>query len=540
MATIKEVIEVSAKGIYQVGLNYLSLTTRDQSDARADRAYEEGSFDSLSGNDDPQSGTTAAGGFGYKSGGQKGKRDFSAMTHDQIINTVWSAYQSNGIAERAIEFRMAAILGRTTRPETPDEALQKILDQFWARNLDNNHNLKRFVIAHSLFGELILPVFVRQSDGRTLIGYIDQGDVEENGIIFHPENNLERWAVVLKEQDGERKCYRIIREDEGTIYQNTVIPPQYPGKLVTDNQATLEDWELKFLKEKGLTEYTGSCFYFDKNNLANQPRGYSDLLQSVDWMDANDEVLFSLAEREQFANYFSWLVKLTGAKPEQVKTRASELRTRPPMGKGEVNVHNENEEWTYVTSDLKQVASIATAQATKKQALEGTNQPETWHNEMDTSNRATAEKADNPTNRHLQHEQSDMVQWLLFMCRFVADQAEIAGFYKPKIDPETSEVDNKIIIQVPEIVKGDVVEISNAFIQAVNALVVAMLDLKVVTRDIAARVVNKIITEYGVEYNSAVVLDEIDEQKKQAELGTQVDINKFLSNAIKRNGASDE
>jgi len=467
MATIKEWTDRA--------LDYFGLTTVEQSDKRANRAYESGTFDSLSGNDDPQSGTIAAGGFGYKSQGQKGKRTFSAMTHDQIINTMWDIYQSSGIAERALEFRMASILGRDTKPETPDENLQIILDQFWKRNLTNNHNLKRFVIAHGLFGELILPVFVRESDGRVLLGYIDQGDVEEKGVIFHPQNNLERWAVLLKEQDGKKKCYRIIREDEGTVYQDTVLFPDHPDKLITWQQATLEDWEVEFLKEKGLTEYTGSCFYFDKNNLANQPRGYSDLLQSADWIDANDDVLFSLAEREQFANYFSWLVKLIGASPEEVKKRASELEVSPPMGKGQANVHNEGEEWTFVTSDLKQSASIATAQAVKKQALEGLNQPETWHNEMDTSNRATAEKADNPTNRHLQHEQADMVQWIVFILRFVADQAEIAGEYRPEDDNEiTYSKDNviKFFTDLPDlfdVIQTEAMELSNYLIEEIES-----------------------------------------------------------------------
>lgn len=528
MATIKEWTDKA--------LDYFGLTTITQSDSRANRAYESGHFD---GNDDPQSGTIAAGKFNYKAQGQKGKRDFSAMTHDQIISTVWNVYQSNGIAERAIEFRMAAILGRNTEPETPDKSLQEILDQFWERNLENNHNLKRFVIAHSLFGELILPVFVRESDGRVLLGYIDQGDLEEKGVIFHPENNLERWAVVLKEQDGERKCYRIIREDEGVVYQDEAIPPKHPDKLITHKQAILEDWEVKFLKEKRLTEYTGSCFYFDKNNLANQSRGYSDILRSVDWMDANDEVLFSLVEREQYANFFSWLVKLDNKDPGDVRKRASELKTSPPTGKGQINVFS-NEEWTYVSNDLKQPATIATAQATKKQALEGLNQPETWHNEMDTSNRATAERADNPTNRHLQHEQADMVQWIIFILKFVTDQAEIAGFYRPKVDPKTKKADNEITIKVPEIVKDDVVEISNAFTQTVNALLVAMLDLKVITRDIVSQVVSKIIAEYGVQYNPAEILEVIDSEVKEIAMQSQTDINQFLADTIERNGADSE
>lgn len=237
MATLKRTLEVIVKGSYQVGLNYLNLLTSDQAESKANRAYETGFFD---GNDDPQSGQIAAGGLGYRSQGQRGKRDFSKLTNSQIISSAWNSYQSNPIAERALEFRMSAILGRNTAPETDDKALQVILDQFWDRNLANNHNLKRFVIAHSLFGELILPAFVRESDGRVLLGYIDQDDVDENGVVFHPQNNLERWAVVLKQNsDGNRKVYRIIREDEGHVYQDesvpplhrTVVPPKFPEKL---------------------------------------------------------------------------------------------------------------------------------------------------------------------------------------------------------------------------------------------------------------------------------------------------------------------
>jgi len=507
-------------------LESAGLVSAQKAAAQINRAYESGVFD---GNDDPQSGTIAAGGFGYRGPGQRGKRDFTEMTHDQIINAVWSLYQSNGIVKRALDFNYSAILGRNTAPETPDENLQIILDQFWRRNLTNNHNLKRFVIAHSLFGELILPVFVRKSDGRVLLGYIDQGDVER--VVFHPQNNLERWAVVLKERDGKKKVYRIIREDEGMVYDDVALPPKYPGKLIIWQQATLEAWEHALLKVNGLTEYTGSTFYFDKNNLANQPRGFSDLLQSMDWLDVNDQVLFSLAEREELMNYFSWLVRLSGASPEQVKARTAELRKSPPMGKGQANVHNEGEEWTPVSFDLKQPGSIATAEATKTQALEGLNQPKHWHGEPDTTNRATAESADSPVNRTLEYEQGELTDSLILMCQFVADQAEIAGIYRP-------EDDNTITIQVPEIVKGDIVEVSNAYSQAVNALVVSVMDLKVITRDTAAAVVSKIIAEYGVQYNPAEELDKINEELERMAIETQVGVDKFLANTIERNGAN--
>ena len=518
MATLKETIEKA--------VNYIGFQSVSQADKRVNRAYESGYLD---GNDDPQAGTIAKGGYGYRTQGQRGQRDLTKVTPDQIIDSAWSSYLSNGIAKRALEFRMSAILGRNTAPETDDENLQIIIDQFWKRNLANNHNLKRFVISHSLFGELVLPVFVRKTDGRVLLGYIDPGDIEQ--VIFHPQNNLERWIVTLKEDDrGVAKCYRIIREDEGTVYDDVVIAPNYPDRLITWQQATLEQWEISYLKEKGLSEYTGSCFYFDKNNLANQPRGFSDLLQSVDWLDANDEVLFSLAEREQLMNYFSWLVKLTGGSPEQVKERTAVLRTSPPTGKGQANVHNDSEEWSFVTADLKQPGSIATAEATKTQALEGLNQPKHWHGEPDTTNRATAESADNPVNRSLEHEQADMIEWVLFILRFIEDQAIIAGIYTPTED-------NTITIQVPEIVKGDMVEVSGAFGQTVNALMVSVFDLKVVSKDTAAKVISKIIAEFGVQYNPNEEMDEIEEKEKETMMQAQADVNQFLSDTIERNGS---
>ncbi len=519
MATIKE--------LSQRVLESIGLTTTNQMDKQINRAYESGVFD---GNDDPQSGTIAAGGFGYTSQGQRGKRDFQKMTPDQILNTVWAEYQSSGIAKRALEFRLTAILGRNTAPETADEALQIILDQFWKRNLIKNGNLARFVTSHSLFGELILPVFVRQnSDGRVLLGYIDPGDIDT--IIFHPQNNLERWAVILKKgvNDKNQKCYRIIREDEGGIVKGEFKQPTYPDKLITDNQAILSDWELAFLKEKGLSEYTGSCFYFDKNNLANQPRGFSDLLQSVDWLDLHADVLFSLAERENLGNYFSWDVELAGADPTKVQERAAKLGVSPPMGKGQVNVHNDSEKWTYVSPDLKQPGTVETSKVIKTQILEGLNQPEHWHNEPNTTNRATAAAADSPVNRTLEHEQSQLVGMLVFMCQFAADQAEILGTYKPGED-------NEIKIQVPEIVKGDIFQVSEAFTQTVNALVVSMLDLKVIDREIASQVVSKIIAEYGVQYNPAEKLTEIDEKVKSAALETQEEIDNTLAGILSRNG----
>jgi hypothetical protein len=63
-----------------------------------------------------------------------------------------------------------------------------------------------------------------------------------------------------------------------------------------------------------------------------------------------------------------------------------------------------------------------------------------------------------------------------------------------------------------------------------------MMDLKVITRETAARVVARIIAEFGVDYNPADELEKVDEAIEQAAMETQADVNSFLASTIERNG----
>jgi hypothetical protein len=516
-------------------LNQLGLVTADQLEARlseaagqvAKRAYEAGYYDGLyNGEDEPPWGDVRT--FGYRRRTGRGLRDFSQLSHDQIINTVWTLYQSNGVAKRGLGLKRDHILGRGVKPATDDQALQLILDEFWGTN-KFKRRLKKFLLDLSLFGELCLPAFVRQTDGRVRLGYLDPSIIEE--IITHPHNVLERWAVVTKMVDGGKRIYRIIREDEGFVRQNRVVQPRYPGLLVTHEQATLEPWEEIFLKANGLSQYSGSCFYFDKNNVSNQPRGFSDLLQSADPLDQHDETLFSLGEREGLSAYFSWDVSLKGSK-EEVQARASELRRAPPVKKGQINAHNESEIWTMHTADLKQPGTIATADALKTHALEGLGQPRHWHGEDNTANRATAESADNPTNKTLESEQDDVRDMIVEICTFARDQARIAGMWRPAND-----VGNAISVQMPEITKRDLTKVGAVLTQVIQAVTVAHLDLKILTRETVAAVIAKIISEFGVDYDHIAELEAMDDQAANDEMTTANAANQFLAQLIDSNGA---
>jgi hypothetical protein len=504
-------------------LEVLNLIPADQAERQTARAFEAGYYDGLNGNDEPPAGDLKS--FGYRRSTSPGLRDFTKMTHEQLINIAWVLYQSNPLAKRYYEIIRDHILGRGVQFQIEDEALQELVDVFCERN-EFHARLEKFTIQLFLFGEQCFPVFVRASDGRVTLGYIDPGSIEQ--VVTHPDNVLEPYAVVLKtDVQGGKKVYRIIRKDEGHIQGSKVITPRHEGQWVLWEQAQLEPWEKALLKQCGLKAYTGSCFYFSVNNVSNQPRGFSDLLQSADWMDADDETLFALADREQMAGYFSWMVKLIGTAYDELKQKASEIRKRIPR-KGQVLVTNDKEEWSMQAPDLKQQASIATSEALTDRAWGvGLGMPRTWRGIGEGSNYASAKVMGEPTRRTLENKQDIIKNMILRITEFVKDQATIAGAYSG---------DGEIDLTMPEMVKSDLQEISGTLSQLGQALSVYVQDLRLITKETAAKAVAKVMAEIGVEYDAVEELEKAQaeaEENEEDDLATANAANQFLAQQMK-------
>ncbi len=482
-------------------LSALNLTTTQAAAAATSRAYEAGMYD---GNDEPPQGELKT--FGYQRQLAAGLRDFTKMTHDEIIEIVWTLYQSNPIAKRYLQIKRDHIIGRGVSPTAVDEKLQEILEAFFQHN-SLHKRLGKLTLQLYLWGEQCYPAHVRQADGQVTLGYIDPGEIET--VITHPNNAMENWAVVCKmrQSDRDKRVYRIIRQDRGFSDGQRIYSGNYKDKQVTASQARLEPWELKLLSTHGLKEYTGSVFYFAVNNVSNQPRGFSDLLQIADWLDSHDETLFALADREQFAGYFSWDVTLTGATADQVRERAAAIRKTPPK-RGSVNVHNDAETWQFNYPDLKTSASIASADAIETHALGGVGLPRHWYAHGDGTNRATAMAQGDPTLKTLQHDQDAVKECIIAMLEFVRDQAEIAGYWRGK--------DGALDVVMPEMATKDLSRVSSTLSQLVTSLSAAVNDLKVITPETAAKAVAKVLAEIDIEYNPEEELQKAQQNAQNA------------------------
>lgn len=498
----------------------LGGVTEDVHDEATFRAYESGLED---GEDEPVSGDLVK--FGYRRATGGSIREFGSLDYDKVLDTAWRIYLMSPVAHRYLQIKRDYEIGRGVVVQADDEELQQMLDEFVEVNkLDER--LGMFAVQWHLLGEQMYPAFVNGTDGAVRLGYIDPVEIEK--VIQHPGNVLERWAVVLKRQetnanepwrpiDEKHRVFRIVRRDEGADQGNgQASPPKHAGKLVTHEQATLEPWESEMLKAFGLEEYTGSCFYFPRNALSNQPRGYTDLLQVADWLDQGESVLYDLVDRENLAGYFFIDVAVSGgADPEALKKRAAELKRKPPK-KGSINLHTDNEVWNTASPDLKQSGSIETSREVLAFNLGGLGLPSHWYGKGDETNRATAQAQGDPTWKTMEHDQRGVHDLFLELLTFARDQAELAR----TVDWESGDIE----VQMPEMTTKDTVAVATAAATLSTALMVAA-EQGWMTQEHATEVWSKLMAEFDVEIDPAEEAAAVEKERADGELGQAADTN---------------
>lgn len=506
-------------GLKQRLITAFGGVTPQEASTRAAEAHAQGYRDA---EDEPP--TSVLRRFGYRSlgGGLRG----SGIPFEEILDTAWALWQSNPMADRALEIKRDYILGRGFSFQTDDDDLQDILDAFWEDN-QLRRRMKEFTLQLFLFGVQCLPVFVREADGRVRLGYIDPAEIEE--VVAHPENALEMWAVIVKPTESlagrawsvsnEKRVYRIVRKAEAE---------NHADHWITAEQAERQEWEDVMLGSFGLDEYTGTCFYEKVNCVSNEPLGRSDLMQVADGIDQHDETLFALGEREQSAGFFSWDVLMEGADDDAIALESKKLRARPPK-RGSVNVHNEKKIWQLLYPDLKQTQSIETANAMQTNVLGGLGIPRHWYGFGDETNRATAAAQGDPTWRSLEHDQDIIRDWITTMLEFARDQAFMAGKWKPTsdevADTPIDELEERqlselaeITVIMPEMTSRDLAAVSSAAAALAAALMTAE-DQNWISQETATEAWAKIMAEIGVEVDPLEELEAVTGEEEDGLLG---------------------
>jgi hypothetical protein len=509
MTTIRERTIEWLGGVTAVQLQEV----QQQIETAVNRAYEAGYGDA--GNDEPPQGELRS--FSYRvMGDSSGVRDFSKIDRARVLEEVWALWQSSPIARRVMAIKRDHIIGRNAVPKTDDDNLQKLYATFWRKNkLDRR--VKEFCLQLFLLGEQCYTANVRRTDGFVKLGYIDPAQIER--VITHPDNAMENWAVVLVEQtavptqtpwvkdSGKRKVYRIIREDEGAVRGSRVTQPKYEDKLVTHEQASIEDWEMAMLTHFGLSEYTGSCFYEKVNSVSNHPRGYSDLTQVGDWIEEAEKTLYGIADREQIAAYFFMVATIKGDR-DDVAWWKSYFAKNPPKKWG-ITAVNEEVVLEVKQPDLGQQASIASFVAILTLIMGGVGYPLSWYGYGSDTNRATLDKQADPTEKSLAHDQDLFKDHMLTILRFVRDQAEIAG-------TGSGEYKGEIDLALGEINPQNIHDLVSAFMPVVQAMIAAK-DNGLLREQTAVEVIAKVLAEAGQKVDAKEELERIKAEKEEKE-----------------------
>jgi len=269
------------------------------------------------------------------------------------------------------------------------------------------------------------------------------------------------------------------------------------------------------LAEYGRSEYNGSVFWSGVNRLSNQKRGVSDLIQVADWIDQADETLFALGDREQYADFFSWFVGVTGG-PDQVDKRTRQIMANPPK-KGSINVYTlDAEKWDMMTPDLRQEGSIATYRAILGLILGGVGFPVHWFGYGDDANRATALAQGDPTIKSLEYDQASVRDMLEMILQFVIDQAIIAGNLS-----ENDEIE--VAVNLPELSTKDMAQVVPLFGPFAIALMTAA-EAGWITEETAAKSWARLMAEFGIDIDPMTELEAVaaeamdDEQERNDQL----------------------
>lgn len=447
---------------------------------RASRAYQEGYNEGLQdGNDEPVSGTLAS--YGYRRLGRGGGRDWSRVERQEACDTSWALYVSSYIGRRLMHIKRDHLVGRQVVVSADDDDLGELLEDFWERN-QMRQRAPQYALQLFLFGEQLHKLHL-STTGDVNVGYLEPANIRE--VICHPEDSQTHVAVVYDYDVNRTRVYRVARKDRDS------------GEWVT-LEAPLEDWEQALLGKHRRAEYDGLVLYTNINTASNAPRGFPDLLPVYDLIVAADEVLFALAEREQFAGYFSFDVAVEGG-PEEVDMRARALRQSGPPPRGSLNVHNAAEVWTIHAPDLKQVGSIETFRALLGTILGSLGFPVHWYGFGDDANRATAAAQSDPTHRSLEHDQGVVADMLLSMLEFQRDMS--GGSWE----------EGGISLVLPELSAVDLGRVAQAMMPIITAGLTAG-DAGLMTRQTLATMLGKLLRELDVEYDPAAELAEVDSQ----------------------------
>ena len=412
-------------------------------------------------------------------------RDISPLTQDRVLQLAGYLYETNPLARRIAELTKDFVVGDGFTVSSPVPEIHAVLTKMWNDPITDMHSTQHLkALELGMYGEQIWPVFVNVITGHVRLGVVDPLNVA--AVLHDPDNRNIPIGVLMKKSLAS----------EPVIYR--VIYPAPDGELFSVSTQHLRNG------------YTGGeCFYFAVNKLSGQSRGRSDFMSLIDWLDGYDRYLFDTMERSALINAFVWDVVLKGEK--QAGIDAWLAKNGAPPKPGTVRAHNESEEWTAQTPDMKHADSQAGSRLLRNHVLGGSGTPEHWFSEGGDVNRSTAAEMSVPVFRRLQTRQNVVKQMLSVVCRYQITQAiappsggrgPLTGFEMVTLPGHADPVPatDAFTVQASNVSSKDLARAGTIFLTVSQGVSLAVLN-KLMRPETAVRLLAAAANELGVDIN---------------------------------------
>lgn len=361
--------------------------------------------------------------------------------------------------------------------------IQAVLDGFW--NDPRNRLNRRFyswMLAYRTYGELCLRAAVNPVNGLVRLAFIGADRIVD---VRTEDYDIEQITQVWVKRPADD----VDTDPEPLDYVRAVENPYAPRDL----DARLQ----------------GEVFYWGANKLPDMVRGRPSQLVSADYIDADDQLIWTLLERAAMANSWVWDVTIEGGTTDEIKEFQKRHGGAPRPGS--LQVHNERVKFAPLTATVPVTETAVEHDLLMNVVAISHGMPPMWFTSAQDPNRANGETLTGPTLKDLTAYQREMAAIAEDLCAFQVDQAVLAG-----VLPEHVRGYDAFEVEMPDLSVNDLAAASQTLGQFMAAASSGM-QAGVVPKEAVIRGVSLILAQLGVEMDVEHLYAALNTEAGQAE-----------------------
>lgn len=432
---------------------------------------------------------------------QRSGDNLPEYTQEKMLFVARYLSRVNPVGTRILTLLSDFVLGEGVDPAVSSTPVRAVVMRHWTDRTNNwNVEMPRRFRRYLKTGEYLMPLFVNPVDGHMRIGSMPSERIK--AVHTDPDN----WEHVVEVEMKPR-----LGESAGARY--TVVNgmgAEELGNLPKDAKPAL---------------------WWTHGNDDGQ-RGISILYAIADYLDAQDQFMFSEVERWLLMKAFVWDVTVKGADQAQIDemVRSPAYQTPAP---GQVIVHNDQQEWQAKSPRLDTNDAANGIRLVRNHALGAIGIPEHWYAEGGDVNRATAaEMAESPRKR-LTALQNDWRYVVMDTLWTQTQYAILAGVLpaelqaedeKGRLQDDPKPAGDLIELNMPDVAPDDQQVMANVLVTLATALTQAE-DSQYVSPQTAQRAFLLVLKQMGVDFDADAEIERIqlaaqsrdDEKQRDAE-----------------------